>query len=97
MALMQRTHSWHKADFLSLLTTHEEFVLEVNNLIEYFHRHNLFSGAKYVLKVEAVFTYLVVVVLGNAVQSLMHQHGTPHDHGGNRCYLRSAVYPFAPS
>jgi hypothetical protein len=43
---MQRTHSWHKADFLSLLTTHEEFVLEVNNLIEYFHRHNLFSGAK---------------------------------------------------
>ena len=46
VTLMQRTHSWHKADFLSLLTTHEEFVLEVNNLIEYFHRHNLFSGAK---------------------------------------------------
>ena len=37
VTLMQRTHSWHKADFLSLLATIEKFVLEVNNLIDYFH------------------------------------------------------------
>ena len=37
MTLMKRTHSWHKADFLSLLATIEKFVLEVNNLIDYFH------------------------------------------------------------
>ena len=31
---------------------------------------------RFVLEVETVFTHLVVVILGNAVQSLMHQHGT---------------------
>ena len=31
---------------------------------------------RFILKVEAVFTHLVVVILGDAVQSLMHQHGT---------------------
>ena len=33
---------------------------------------------RFVLEVEAVFTHLVVVILGDAVQSLMHQHGTHH-------------------
>ena len=33
---------------------------------------------RFVLEVEAVFTHLVVVILGDAVQSLMHQHGTYH-------------------
>ena len=37
MTLMKRAHSWHEADFLSLLATIEKFVLEVNNLIDYFH------------------------------------------------------------
>ena len=31
---------------------------------------------RFILEVEAVFTHLVVVILGDAVQSLMHQHGT---------------------
>jgi len=31
---------------------------------------------RFVLKVETVLTNLVVVILGNAVQSLMYQHGT---------------------
>jgi len=31
---------------------------------------------RFVLEVETVFTHLVVVILGDAVQSLMHQHGT---------------------
>jgi len=31
---------------------------------------------RFVLEVEAVFTHLVVIVFGNTVQSLMHQHGT---------------------
>ena len=31
---------------------------------------------RFILEVEAVFTHLVVIVLGDAVQSLMHQHGT---------------------
>ena len=33
---------------------------------------------RFVLKVETVLTNLVVVILGNTVQSLMHQHGTHH-------------------
>ena len=46
MTLMKSAHSWHEADFLSLLATIEEFVLEVNNLIDYFHLLNSVSGCK---------------------------------------------------
>ena len=37
VTLMKRSHSWYKTDFLTLLANCEEFILEVNNLIEYFH------------------------------------------------------------
>ena len=33
---------------------------------------------RFVLKVETVLTNLIVVILSNTVQSLMHQHGTHH-------------------
>lgn len=47
----------------------------------------------FVLEVEAVFTHLVVVILGDAVQPLMHQHCPHHRTDGIEDAVRRETHP----